>query len=210
MRKKKMKCESTVRCAIHLWKMTGSKGRVRWNEDNLGEIEANKPVRQKITEPKTPYHRMIDDDGSLSPTKDSLDEPVDDVMHAEELRTALHTVASSSSGNSSRRSTGWTSSEDEGDLMEQDDEDSETDRKAYFRELRRAHYDEFRKVKELRRKGSFLEDEEAEENGHAKAKENNGGCSNSTSAVTAGVRDIDIQEDATASTSSHPAANGSS
>ncbi|CAL1405008.1 unnamed protein product [Linum trigynum] len=88
--------------------------------------------------------------------------------------------------------------------------DSETDRKAYFRELRRAHYDEFRKVKELRRKGSFLEDEEAEENGHAKAKENNGGCSNSTSAVTAGVRDIDIQEDATASTSSHPAANGSS
>lgn len=64
------------------------------------------------------------------------------------------------------------------------------DRSASFREHRRAHYDEFRKVKELRRKGSFLDDED-EENGD----EAEGRC-DSSSSLSAGVKDIDIEESA--------------
>ncbi|CAN1180586.1 Protein phosphatase inhibitor 2 [Linum perenne] len=157
--------------------MTGDKPGVKWDEENLEEIEANKPVRQKITEPKTPYHHMIEDDDTPSPTKDVFVDSADGAVQADELRTKLDTVAASSSssgGNSGRQSTGWTSSEDddESDLMDQDDEDAETDRKACFREHRRAHYDEFRAVKELRRQGSYYEDREADANGHKKPTAN--------------------------------------
>ncbi|RRT74355.1 hypothetical protein B296_00022242 [Ensete ventricosum] len=135
------------------------KGRVRWNEANLAEIEENKPVRQKITEPKTPYHPMIDDDGSLSPRR-TFDACLDNSAHAEALMTALNDVASSSKSSNG----GWTSSEDETDAMEQDDDSEEDVARLSFKEHRKAHYDEFHKVKELLRVGSLVVDEDDEGN----------------------------------------------
>lgn len=61
-----------------------------------------------------------------------------------------------------------------------------------FREHRRAHYDEFRKVKELRRKGSLMGDEE-ECDEMDKVERND-----SSSSLSAGVKEIDIEEDGNA------------
>lgn len=166
-----------------------SRGRVRWNEANLDEIESNKPVRQKITEPKTPYHPMVDDDGSLSPRRGSFgsfEEGTGDGVHADAIRSALNDVATSS-GNSSRR-TGWTSSEDEAEAMDEDFEDTDSEKKDSFREHRRAHYDEFRKVRELRRKGSLVED--ASEEDENDIKKNGKGDTTSSLLTTAHAQDM--------------------
>ncbi|XP_058190390.1 protein phosphatase inhibitor 2-like isoform X1 [Rhododendron vialii] len=174
-------------------------GRVTWDEANIGEIEANKPVRQKITEPKTPYHHpnsVDDDDGSLSPIRGSFEDCIDS-MHAEAISSALNGV-SSSSGQNSQQSGGWTSSDDEADLTDQDGQGKNGTR---FRELRRAHYDEFRKVKQLRREGSSLEDASSDED-----DVKNNGKINSPSSLTAGVKVTEVEA---IENVSHPLPNGS-
>lgn len=68
--------------------------------------------------------------------------------------------------------------------------DSETDKgNVSFKEHRKAHYDEFWKVKELRKSGSFLEDEEEEDETRKHGK------SGLSSSLSAGIKDIDIEEE---------------
>ena len=68
--------------------------------------------------------------------------------------------------------------------------DSETDRSLRFQEHRKAHYDEFLKVKELRQKG-LLEDESDEDDSSelGKVEEN---CEPSSS-LSESVKEMDIE-----------------
>lgn len=127
-----------------------ARGRVKWDEANLNDIESNKPEREKITEPKTPYHPMLDDDeGPVSPTQLSQDS-VDQSAHADAIKTALD-VAVSSGKIFDRNS--WESC---------DNEEATKQGKA-FEEHRKVHYDEYHKMKQLLEKGSTNDDADEDE-----------------------------------------------
>ncbi|KAH1106261.1 hypothetical protein J1N35_010029 [Gossypium stocksii] len=117
------------------------KKRVSWNEANLREIEANKQETKKIDEPKTPYPSTIEDGSSVK--------SIDFAAHAEALKNALNKLAFTEEHNSPFEET--CQDEDQG-LAKQKDSVS-------FEERRRAHYDEFKKVKEVQEKGCSLDDE---------------------------------------------------
>lgn len=138
-----------------------------WDEENLDFLEANKTPKQKITEPKTPYHAPEAEDGLVSPSPTDECLPMADAVHAEAIRNALSEVATTSAAGTSRqRGSGWTSSEDEVDIeeMDHDNEGLESNGgRMSFEEHRRAHYDEYRTAKML--VGHEMSDEEAEMGG---------------------------------------------
>ncbi|XP_006647468.1 protein phosphatase inhibitor 2-like [Oryza brachyantha] len=131
---------------------------VKWDEDNLNDIESTKPVREKITEPKTPYHPMVDeDDGPVSPQRSIGESVGKSSPHADAIKNAL--MEAVSSGKFSARDS-WEPCSNE--------EEQRTD----FEEHRKAHYDEFRKMKEMLKKGT-PPDEGDEDGNHKDSKE---GC----------------------------------
>ncbi|KAF8693696.1 hypothetical protein HU200_039112 [Digitaria exilis] len=135
-----------------------ARGHVKWDEENLNDIETNKPEREKITEPKTPYHPMIDEDeGPVSPLQLS-EESVDKSAHADAIKTALAEAVSS--GKIFDRSS-WESC---------DNEEAIKQGKA-FEEQRKVHYDEYHKMKEMLQKGTMTDDADEEESEQDNRKE---------------------------------------
>ncbi|KAG2681247.1 hypothetical protein I3760_11G135400 [Carya illinoinensis] len=149
---------------------------MKWDEAKLAEIEANKPVRKKIDEPKTPYLPMVNEDGSLYSVGSTSN-----AAQAEAIRNALKEVISS------RMYTGfagWTSSEDESEATEQDEGSVKIENDITFEDNRRKHHDEFWGLKELKKKVCFPDDKNDEDD--------DAGRQHSCSFLNNGLREIHI------------------
>ncbi|KAE8658555.1 hypothetical protein F3Y22_tig00116971pilonHSYRG00787 [Hibiscus syriacus] len=94
--------------------------------------------------------------GSLSPVGKCFNDCINDALDAKESCFSLKD-ADSPSRKTTGCSGGWTSSADEADAIAMDNEDRSG---KSFQEQRKAHYDEYFKINELRRKCSFLEEED--------------------------------------------------
>ncbi|XP_059440866.1 protein phosphatase inhibitor 2-like isoform X2 [Corylus avellana] len=129
---------------------------------------------------------MIGEDGSLSPLRDSVNGSIGHSAHAEALRNALNEAVSSQ-----KHCQGWTSSsEDEAaDPMKQAEDFAKIRHGMSFNDRKREHYDEFWRVKELKKKGCLLENENDEDDDAGR------GRYDSSSSFSDGVREIHIEGD---------------
>ncbi|CAN4124196.1 unnamed protein product [Withania somnifera] len=101
----------------------------------IGKIEANKPMRMKITEPKTPFHHQKIRDDNFEEYSNNVDNNID----------ALNKSRSDSHM-------------DDDDVHVDHDYEEELERKRKFMEHRRGHYDEYKRIKELQRNGSLFKE----------------------------------------------------
>ncbi|BBN01577.1 hypothetical protein Mp_2g08540 [Marchantia polymorpha subsp. ruderalis] len=189
-------------------KRTGSHGkhlgvRVVWDEENLDYLEAHKTPKQKIDEPKTPYHPPGAEDNIVSPT------PLENALHADAIRLALSQVASTTDdryyndgeGASSSSSSGAgpsTSSpvaqcrfppyDRETKSIDFDEPPSKPRRHKSFEEKRHMHHLEYRRAKSMLSNQPMIEEDENEYRDQA-----SGSCS-STNTLHSKVRKTGITD----------------
>lgn len=204
-----------------------SKRSVQWDESNLEFLEQTRTPKQKINEPKTPFHQLSldpEEAGALSPAYLPSEDDAEPAAaggggpqanQAAALSAALREVASSSG---SRRalgggrqpsssllrtgSTGWTSSEGEegggyeGGELDQDEMQGLQGavpppgggfrQSSDFKEHRRKHYDEYRKLRQLGKKIPTPPEELADCEARGVAADGGGRMSNGSAAPGAG------------------------